>query len=77
LRHTFATRALENGIPAKVVQVILGHTDISLTLNTYSHVLKSTAHDQIEKIDGLFKECLELPEKCMDEPNNSRGEPER
>ena len=55
LRHTFATRMLEANVSAKVVQDILGHSDVTLTLNTYSHVIGSTAHEQIAKIDNLFK----------------------
>ncbi len=39
LRHTCATLLLEQGVNAKFVQELLGHADISLTLNTYSHVL--------------------------------------
>jgi integrase len=55
LRHTFATRALESGIPAKVVAEILGHSDVALTLNTYSHVLQSTAHEQMNKLNHVFQ----------------------
>jgi integrase len=39
LRHTCATLLLRQGINLKFVQELLGHADISLTLNTYSHVL--------------------------------------
>ena len=39
LRHTCATLLLGQGVNAKFVQELLGHADISLTLNTYSHVL--------------------------------------
>lgn len=39
LRHTFATRALELNIPVKIVSKILGHANIGITLDTYSHVL--------------------------------------
>jgi integrase len=39
LRHTCATLLLRQGVHAKYVQELLGHTDISLTLNVYSHVL--------------------------------------
>jgi hypothetical protein len=46
---------LEAEVPAKVVQDVLGHADVTLTLNTYSHVLGSTAHEQMSKINGLFK----------------------
>ena len=54
LRHTFATRALENGIPAKVVQEMLGHADAAFTLNRYTHLLKETLHDEMGKMDGVF-----------------------
>ncbi|HEU5330139.1 MAG TPA: tyrosine-type recombinase/integrase, partial [Thermomicrobiales bacterium] len=37
-RHTCATIAPKHGIPAKVVQERLGHSDIGVTLNIYSHV---------------------------------------
>src|SRR5215213_4190287 len=39
LRHTCATLLLKQGVNPKFVQELLGHADISLTLNTYSHVL--------------------------------------
>jgi integrase len=39
LRHTCATLLLRQGVNPKFVQDLLGHADISLTLNTYSHVL--------------------------------------
>ncbi|MCB8815727.1 tyrosine-type recombinase/integrase [Desulfosporosinus shakirovi] len=38
LRHTYATMLFEKGVPAKTVSVLLGHTDVSVTLNIYSHV---------------------------------------
>ena len=38
LRHTFATRCIESGVNAVVLQRLLGHTDISITLNTYTSV---------------------------------------
>ena len=38
LRHTFATRCIENGMNVKTLQRILGHADIRTTMNTYCHV---------------------------------------
>jgi site-specific recombinase XerD len=38
-RHTFATRQLHAGIPIAVVSKLLGHGNISTTLNIYAHVL--------------------------------------
>jgi len=39
LRHTCATLMLSQGVNPKVAQERLGHTDIAVTMNTYSHVL--------------------------------------
>lgn len=41
LRHTCATLLLSQGVHPKFVQELLGHADISTTLNTYSHVIPS------------------------------------
>ena len=54
LRHTAATLMLQQGIHPKVVQERLGHSDISLTLNTYSHVLPSMQDEAAEKMDELL-----------------------
>ena len=37
-RHTAATLLLQQGVPARVAMEVLGHSQISLTLGTYSHV---------------------------------------
>jgi integrase len=55
LRHTHATLLLAAGVHPKVVQERLGHSQISLTLDTYSHVipsLQTEAADQFETILG-------------------------
>jgi len=54
LRHTAATLMLQQGIHPKVVQERLGHADITLTLNTYSHVLPSMQQEAAEKLDELL-----------------------
>lgn len=50
LRHTFATRALESGVPDKVASKILGHASIQTTLDIYSHVLPKTHSDAMNRI---------------------------
>lgn len=54
LRHTFATRGLENGIDMKVMQEILGHADYIITANLYSHVTKKNLNDSMAKLEGIF-----------------------
>jgi integrase len=39
VRHSFATAALAAGVPAKIVSERLGHANIAITMDTYSHVL--------------------------------------
>ncbi len=42
LRHTYATRCIESGMQAKVLQYHLGHSDLSTTANIYAHLDKSS-----------------------------------
>ena len=54
LRHTFATRCIENGVNPVVLQKILGHKDIQVTLNTYTSVFNEFKENEIEKINAIF-----------------------
>ena len=47
LRHTYATRCIEAGIPATVLQKLLGHKDISITINTYTTVFNKFKEDAL------------------------------
>jgi integrase len=50
LRHTNATLMLEAGIHPKVVQERLGHSDIAITLNIYSHVMPTLGRDAAQQL---------------------------
>lgn len=50
-RHTFATRALENGVQIKTLSRLLGHGDIQLTMNLYCHVTDDTLVDEMKKME--------------------------
>lgn len=56
LRHTFATRLFEVGEEPKVIQELLGHSNISITLDTYTHVLDKMKVKAISKLDSLYAE---------------------
>ena len=49
LRHTYATRSIESGMPAKILQYRLGHSDITITLNTYCDVFSEFEDTYIDK----------------------------
>ena len=51
LRHTCATLLLAKGVNPKIVQERLGHSDISMTLNRYSHITP-TMQDQAARLLG-------------------------
>ena len=55
LRHSAATLLLSMGIHPKVVQELLGHSTIAMTLDTYSHVLPSMHEEAMRKMGDLFK----------------------
>jgi integrase len=54
LRHSAATLLLAMGVHVKVVQELLGHSNVLITLNTYSHVLPSIHEKAMDKLSDLF-----------------------
>ena len=50
LRHTFATRAIEKNVDVKTLSVLLGHADVSTTLNRYAHVLDKHKREVMERL---------------------------
>lgn len=54
LRHTYATRLMELGENPKVVQKLLGHANITITLNIYSHVTEEKKESAAEKLNTLY-----------------------
>lgn len=56
LRHSAATLLLSQHVHPKVVQEILGHSKISMTMDIYSHVLPTMQEDAMNKLGALFEE---------------------
>ena len=54
LRHTFGTRCIESGMRAVAVQRLLGHKDVSVTLNTYTTIFDKYKEQEIEKLNSYY-----------------------
>lgn len=51
LRHTFATRCVEKGFDVKSLSMILGHSDVSITLNTYVHPSMESLRNMMQNLE--------------------------
>ena len=54
LRHTFGTRCIESGMAPVVVQKLMGHKDIGVTLNTYTSVFDKFKEHEIDKVNRYY-----------------------
>ena len=58
LRHTFATHALTSGVDAKTLSGILGHTNASFTLDTYTHVTSDMQKTASGIVGGFMEDIF-------------------
>ncbi len=54
LRHTAASLLLAQNVPARVVMEILGHSQIALTMNTYSHVAPEVSREAANRMARML-----------------------
>ena len=54
LRHTFTTRMCEAGVNVKVMQEILGHADIEVTMNIYAEATKEFTVEEMINLESYF-----------------------
>jgi integrase len=55
LRHTAATLLLQQGVHAKAVSELLGHSSVGMTLDVYSHVIPDMQHEAATAMDQLLR----------------------
>lgn len=60
LRHTYATRCIESGVPAHVLQKLLGHKNITTTINTYTTIFEKYKKDEVNKSVSYLKTMLDI-----------------
>ena len=54
LRHTCATLLLANGVSPRMVMDILGHSQIAVTMNIYSHVIPAMQQEAAGQMDAML-----------------------
>ncbi len=54
VRHTCASRLLAQGVPARVVMDVLGHSQLSITTDLYSHAMPTALRDAAEAMDRFL-----------------------
>ena len=54
LRHTACTRYAENGIDVKVLQELMGHKNITITMQVYNHVSESRAQKAVDNVESVL-----------------------
>ncbi len=59
------------GVPARTVMELLGHSTIQLTMNTYTHVMPETQRDAVDRLDRIFGEPTHSDDN---EPDDDDGE---
>ncbi len=76
LRHTYGTRCIEAGMRAVALQRLMGHSDISVTINTYVSVLNKYKEAELEKLNDYYLNnnmfqppAFQLLEKNMEKSN--------
>jgi hypothetical protein len=68
VRHSYATAALAAGVPAKVVSERLGHANIAITMDTYSHVLPGLDAQAAGTVARLQGDADQEPARPVDKP---------
>lgn len=71
IRNTFASLMVAQGTSIKVVQELLGHATVQMTLDTYTHVLPGTKAAAVDKLQDFFKADSKPPEGEKSSPENS------
>ncbi len=54
LRHTYGTRCVEAGMRAVALQRLMGHKDISVTMNTYTSIFNKYKEEELEKVNQYY-----------------------
>ena len=66
-RHTYCTNMALSGVSAKTLQYLMGHSDISITLNVYTHIKFDDAQKEVELIQTRQQKEMENVRKELEQ----------
>jgi integrase len=64
LRHSCATLLLVQGVSPRVVMDVLGHSEIAMTMDTYSHVVPELRREAADRMESLLRRDLAQELEC-------------
>ena len=62
-RHTYCSNMAKSGMNPKTLQYLMGHSDIGVTLNTYTHLGLEDAQDELRRMEELEQARKEVAGK--------------
>ncbi|GFH97247.1 transposase from transposon Tn916 [Lachnospiraceae bacterium] len=68
LRHTYCSNMAKSGMNPKTLQYLMGHSDIGVTLNTYTHLGLEDATDELRRMEDLENARKELEKNKEEKP---------
>lgn len=71
-RHTYCSNMAKSGMNPKTLQYLMGHSDIGVTLNTYTHLGLEDAEDELKRLEDLQNARKELERTQGEKPVSQR-----
>ena len=72
-RHTYCSNMAKSGMNPKTLQYLMGHSDIGVTLNTYTHLGLEDAEDELKRVEDVENARKELERATGEKPIQQRA----
>lgn len=69
-RHTYCSNQAKAGMNPKTLQYLMGHSDISVTMNVYTHVNFDDAEEELRRMEEFRKAQAEIEKKNPEKPTS-------
>ena len=64
-RHTYCSNMAKSGMNPKTLQYLMGHSDISVTMNVYTHIGFDDAEEELKRMEEFRKAQAEVEQKMF------------